>query len=67
MDFYDALKHYGSCVKKKIRGTFTRKMCYRRLPILSWLPKYDVHCVIGDLVAGLTVGLTLIPQVTNIF
>nr|CAH7755569.1 unnamed protein product [Callosobruchus chinensis] len=37
-------------------------MLLRRLPILSWLPSYDSGCAIGDLVAGVTVGLTVIPQ-----
>lgn len=37
-------------------------MLYRRLPILSWLPTYDSSMAVGDLVAGITVGLTVIPQ-----
>uniref|UniRef100_A0A2S2R092 Sodium-independent sulfate anion transporter n=1 Tax=Sipha flava TaxID=143950 RepID=A0A2S2R092_9HEMI len=41
----------------------TRKVLYKRLPILQWLPKYTFkdHGV-SDLVAGITVGLTVIPQ-----
>ena len=31
-------------------------------PILQWLPKYNVNLFKGDLVAGLTVGVMLIPQ-----
>lgn len=38
------------------------KMIYRRLPILTWLPKYSTADAIGDLIAGVTVGLTVIPQ-----
>jgi len=34
-----------------------------RIPILKWLPQYKPKDALGDLVAGLTVGLTLIPQV----
>lgn len=34
----------------------------RRLPILEWLPKYTTQTAVADLVAGITVGLTLIPQ-----
>lgn len=37
-------------------------MLYRRLPILTWLPKYNSDCAVGDVVAGITVGLTVIPQ-----
>uniref|UniRef100_A0A8D0DHI3 Sodium-independent sulfate anion transporter n=1 Tax=Salvator merianae TaxID=96440 RepID=A0A8D0DHI3_SALMN len=40
--------------------------CYRivrkRLPILTWLPKYSLQWLQADLVAGLTVGLTVVPQ-----
>ncbi|ALC38932.1 CG9702 [Drosophila busckii] len=38
------------------------KTLKRRLPILSWLPKYNASDALGDLIAGLTVGLTVIPQ-----
>lgn len=37
-------------------------MIYKRLPILNWLPQYDSSSAIGDLLAGITVGLTVIPQ-----
>ncbi|XP_053154995.1 sodium-independent sulfate anion transporter [Hemicordylus capensis] len=40
--------------------------CYRaaqkRLPVLRWLPKYSLQCLQFDLIAGLTVGLTVLPQ-----
>ncbi|XP_061588484.1 sodium-independent sulfate anion transporter [Cololabis saira] len=32
------------------------------LPILSWLPKYKLRYLQMDLLAGLTVGLTAVPQ-----
>lgn len=35
---------------------------YRCLPILSWMPRYNSHKFICDLIAGVTVGLTVIPQ-----
>jgi solute carrier family 26 (sodium-independent sulfate anion transporter), member 11 len=34
----------------------------RRLPITEWLPKYEKSFFIQDFVAGLSVGLTAIPQ-----
>ncbi|VVC31758.1 Hypothetical protein CINCED_3A016532 [Cinara cedri] len=41
----------------------TRKVLYKRIPILQWLPKYTLNeHGIPDLVAGITVGLTVIPQ-----
>ncbi|XP_025991392.1 sodium-independent sulfate anion transporter [Solenopsis invicta] len=33
-----------------------------RIPILKWLPQYKLEDALGDFVAGITVGLTLIPQ-----
>lgn len=38
------------------------KLLYKRIPILDWLPKYQRNFIVSDLVAGLTVGLTVIPQ-----
>jgi MFS superfamily sulfate permease-like transporter len=32
------------------------------LPILGWLPKYKLSYIAGDLIAGLTVGLMVVPQ-----
>lgn len=34
----------------------------KRLPILEWLPKYNFDAAISDFIAGITVGLTAIPQ-----
>ncbi|XP_044731630.1 sodium-independent sulfate anion transporter isoform X2 [Chrysoperla carnea] len=47
---------------QKAKSGLTKKMLYRRLPILTWLPKYNGQDAVGDLVAGITVGLTVIPQ-----
>ncbi|XP_071797002.1 sodium-independent sulfate anion transporter-like isoform X2 [Asterias amurensis] len=33
-----------------------------RFPITRWLPKYRPNNIINDVIAGLTVGLTVIPQ-----
>ncbi|XP_067615544.1 sodium-independent sulfate anion transporter isoform X2 [Eurosta solidaginis] len=35
---------------------------YRRVYILNWLQKYDREIAISDLIAGVTLGLTIIPQ-----
>lgn len=40
-----------------------KRMIKNRIPILKWLPQYKFTDALGDLVAGLTVGMTLIPQV----
>lgn len=39
-----------------------KRMIKARIPILKWLPRYKPTDALGDFVAGLTVGLTLIPQ-----
>ena len=38
------------------------KHLYRRLPILFFLQTYSVPTAIADLIAGISVGLVLIPQ-----
>lgn len=58
----EAIKSIVPWMKRKAERAFTKKMLYRRLPILNWLPKYNSADAIGDLVAGITVGLTVIPQ-----
>ena len=34
----------------------------RMVPIISWLPQYNMDKFTGDLIAGITVGLMVIPQ-----
>uniref|UniRef100_A0A182P7M5 SLC26A/SulP transporter domain-containing protein n=1 Tax=Anopheles epiroticus TaxID=199890 RepID=A0A182P7M5_9DIPT len=34
----------------------------RRLPILTWIRRYDGEDALSDLIAGVTLGLTMIPQ-----
>ena len=38
-----------------------------RIPILTWLPKYSLEWLVSDMIAGITVGLTVIPQVWAYF
>ena len=35
---------------------------FRRLPILSWLPKYSFELLRTDAAAGLTMGIVVVPQ-----
>lgn len=39
-----------------------KKSISQWLPVLSWMPSYDKANLKGDLTAGLTVGIMLIPQ-----
>uniref|UniRef100_A0A1A9X3Y8 Uncharacterized protein n=1 Tax=Glossina brevipalpis TaxID=37001 RepID=A0A1A9X3Y8_9MUSC len=49
-------------LQERKRRTFKRKILQKRLPVTQWLPKYSLDDAVGDLVAGITVGLTVIPQ-----
>lgn len=40
----------------------TLNLLKRRLPFTVWLPKYNLEDLKGDLIAGMTVALTVIPQ-----
>lgn len=33
-----------------------------KVPIVGWLPKYNPRWVVSDVIAGLTLGIMLIPQ-----
>ncbi|XP_060802780.1 sodium-independent sulfate anion transporter [Amyelois transitella] len=47
---------------RKARACCSAKTLKRRVPIVSWLPKYSVRNGLADAIAGITVGLTVIPQ-----
>lgn len=49
-------------LQRRVRSAFTKKQLLRKLPILAWLPKYTFSYLASDLIAGITVGLTVIPQ-----
>ncbi|CAG0918801.1 unnamed protein product [Notodromas monacha] len=57
----------GCCTKaycsKCAASCCTEKTLRRKLPLLTWLKKYSRGDFLGDLIAGITVGLTLVPQV----
>ncbi|XP_001120853.1 sodium-independent sulfate anion transporter isoform X2 [Apis mellifera] len=43
-------------------GFNLRQLLLRRIPILAWIPQYSSSKLLQDILAGLTVGLTAIPQ-----
>lgn len=46
---------------EKTEGWWMR-LARRRLPVLAWAPAYSRGDALADLVAGITLGLTLVPQ-----
>ncbi|KAJ0177271.1 hypothetical protein K1T71_007280 [Dendrolimus kikuchii] len=44
------------------RPTKCKRLMHKRLPITKWLPEYNSEKALADLIAGITVGLTVIPQ-----
>ncbi|XP_059146460.1 sodium-independent sulfate anion transporter-like [Physella acuta] len=54
-----SIKHH---VKQCCQETFTLENVLNKFPIVKWLPKYRCNTFQCDLIAGLTVGLTVIPQ-----
>jgi sodium-independent sulfate anion transporter 11 len=49
-------------MKNKLLSTRIKKRIFRHINILNWLPHYNKQDGIGDLIAGITVGLTMMPQ-----
>nr|KAG5709814.1 hypothetical protein BaRGS_032638 [Batillaria attramentaria] len=49
-------------VKDGCRNCCSVRTLKKKLPIIQWLPKYRCREFQCDLIAGLTVGLTVIPQ-----
>ena len=51
-----------SCIQTEMSEICTKKFVQRRLPFTTWLPQYSFSTFGQDMLAGLTVALTLIPQ-----
>ena len=47
---------------KKNLSKNEKNLCAKYTPISVWLPKYTQFQAISDIVAGITLGLTMIPQ-----
>ncbi|OQV21118.1 Sodium-independent sulfate anion transporter [Hypsibius exemplaris] len=61
------IRTYGGPLSRQDLREGLRSFCslntlMRRFPISMWLPHYTLMDLSGDLVAGLTVGLTVVPQ-----
>lgn len=48
--------------KRFKKATWYTRLLHKRLPIVKWLPEYNSEKALADFIAGVTVGLTVIPQ-----
>jgi sodium-independent sulfate anion transporter 11 len=48
--------------RSKVKEACTVELLRRPFPILKWLPSYNWDFAVYDVIAGITVGLTTIPQ-----
>lgn len=55
-------EYHGDAKYRPKRYQSIGKLFKKRIPIVSWLPKYDADQAVSDLIAGVTVGLTVMPQ-----
>ena len=62
--FFVKIKKYAGTKRKKILNVeYYRELLFKSIPILSWLPKYNLKSnLFPDLIAGNTVGIMNIPQ-----
>ncbi|ODM94912.1 Sodium-independent sulfate anion transporter [Orchesella cincta] len=49
-------------VQQWCKSTFRKKTLRKRLPILDWARDYSGQKFAADIIAGITVGLTILPQ-----
>ncbi|EDV44085.1 uncharacterized protein Dana_GF16211 [Drosophila ananassae] len=62
-DLYrERLPNVCGSVGSKARSCCSIRTVHKYLPVTDWLPKYQWSFLPMDLVAGLTVGLTAVPQ-----
>ncbi|ORY32555.1 sulfate transporter family-domain-containing protein [Naematelia encephala] len=43
-------------------GPFARDYLKALFPFIQWAPRYNLTWLVGDLIAGITVGMVLVPQ-----
>lgn len=52
----EQIQEIPAMLRKKAQNIFRKKILYKRVPILTWLPKYNMDDAVGDMIAGITVG-----------
>lgn len=61
-NYREPFPNVATLVKRKIAKSCSVDGLKKALPITDWLPKYQTSYFLQDFVAGLSVGLTAIPQ-----
>ncbi|KAI9314859.1 sulfate transporter family-domain-containing protein [Dichotomocladium elegans] len=56
-DYADQARTFGRTLPSRIRSYFAGM-----LPIVGWLPRYNLHWLAGDLVSAITIGAIVVPQ-----
>ncbi len=51
-----------SLLKRQTKRVATRTFWLEKFPFFKWLSEYNVECLTGDVIAGVTTALTVIPQ-----
>ncbi|KAI0538320.1 sulfate permease [Xylaria digitata] len=54
-------KRYAQIIPEKLPSA-TKQYLLDKLPIIQWLPRYSPSWIASDFMAGLTIGVMLIPQ-----
>jgi sodium-independent sulfate anion transporter 11 len=54
--------HGSSWTEDTVRKCCSKKTLYKRIPVLNLIENYHKGLIVADLVAGVTVGLTMVPQ-----
>jgi sodium-independent sulfate anion transporter 11 len=49
-------------MKSNTLSARVKERIFRHVNILNWMPKYTKQDGLGDMIAGITVGLTMMPQ-----
>ncbi|KAI1815460.1 sulfate permease [Poronia punctata] len=55
------VRHYARTVPRKVPSA-AKQYFLDKLPIVQWLPRYSPSWLASDFMAGLTIGVMLIPQ-----
>lgn len=61
-DSNDDSESRSSWAEDTYRRCCSKKVLYKRIPVINTIRNYEKNMFVSDLVAGITVGLTIIPQ-----